>query len=163
VVSAGPAAAYKLNRKSNLRGLLIKAILYTFPWVYYSTGHLDKPNPNFQIPYLHSEHGYRSGSPSPDKPCKSRDADNRTSCFFPVLLCQIDAKVNCVWSSQPSTLPIQTKMALPGIPSRLMIWLSNGEPRSARRLSRGIDIAVRSWCGFLPMTRLLMGGCNLPF
>ena len=129
--------------------------------MYYKTSHLGllpvggqcgacsciyKPKPNFQIPYLHSEHGYRPGSPSPDQLCKSQDAANRSSCFLPFLLCQIHAKLPCVWSSKHFILQIQTKITLPDIPSRLMIRLSNGlgEPRSARRLSRGMDIAVRS-------------------
>jgi hypothetical protein len=96
--------------------------------------------PNFQVPYLHSEHSYRPGSPSPDhRPAMQVPRRRYLSFMFPFLLCQIHAKVPCVWSSQPFTLPIETKIPLPDISNRLMTRLSNGlgEPRSARRLSRG--------------------------
>ena len=94
-------------------------------------------NPTSRYPtYTLSTAIDRDRQASPYQPCKSQDADNHSSCFFPFLLCQHHAKVPCVWCVVQPAPALHTPD--PNSSNGL------GEPRSARRLSRGMGIAVRS-------------------
>jgi hypothetical protein len=101
--------------------------------------HIYKPKPNFQIPYLHLTLRAQAAIDRV-RQAQTSHASPKTQTtvlhFFSFLLCQVHAKMLCVWSSQPPTLQIQTKMALPDIPSRLMIRnrTSSVSLASARRL-----------------------------